>query len=234
MLVGLLCLCGFLFVQSTPVPDGEYPPDYFADEGNANEFIDEIVKVVKDQYKEKLDPFALPEQKAGFEKKIGLITFKGEAHLRDGVLHGLASLRRSKDAKLEQRGDGGFVARLGIGLDELDLQYQAGVSFMDLHKDVIIGAKVGFLEVDVAVALEDGKPKLEEFTVQELQNVEVKFQGKLKILDAIIEKIAGSVVKVFNKQVKETVSDVVGKLLADVIKNIKIGGQKEEVRVFKF
>lgn len=59
----VLCLGGFL-VASAEIVTYE---DVFTDVGNANDFIDKVLKGVKERYGKQLDPLKLPDLQVPFQ-----------------------------------------------------------------------------------------------------------------------------------------------------------------------
>jgi len=215
----LACLCFASLCLSKPVND--IPKALSEEENDANEFIDAILEVARIQYKDKLEPFKLPDMTAGFSRKIWPITWHGKAELWSGSLSGATSIRRTGDCKIDQ-GEDHLGAEVRLGLDNLKFQYQARVSFMGLGPKVTAYGDIRHIDIDAHVKLEGtangidkGKPKVHRFNLHKFDGFVVKFSG-LGPLNFVANLISRAVVAIAQGRIKNTIATKV----TEVIENI--------------
>ena len=173
---------------------------------------------MKAKYNATLDPFHVPDKVVSFSKKVGLITFHGEAKLTEGTITGLSHLYRSGDSSLGTENQH-FVAHLKFGDKNIKVHYKGEARFMDLHTHVTLESLIGDIDVKATIGVENGKPAITEFQIDELKHVKIDIHTPIKILDHFIDFLGEEFIKIFNPTAENLISkilkDVVGKELAN-------------------
>lgn len=148
----------------------------------------------------------------------------GEAKLFDGELKGLSSIHRSGNCVLKKETDG-FTADVKLELDNLNFHFKAEVKLDKLHKDVLITGHTDMIEIEANAHMntDANKADLKELKVLQLKKLHVDIHG-LTVLDPILNAFTNVMIEVLNPVVKNLLEKEVKKVLADKIKDIKIGG----------
>jgi len=210
----LLLISVLVVVESTPI-------SYF-DAGNANAFIDQILNAVKAKYNQTLDPFHIPDKVVSFRKKVGLITFHGEAKLTEGTITGLSHLIRSGDSTLGNENNH-FVAHLQFGDKNIHVHYKGEATFMDLHTHVTLESQVGDIDVKATITLDSaGKATINQLEIDELEHVKIHVHTPIAILDPLIDLFGDEFVKIFNPMAKEMLSKLLKDMLGKELENFKM------------
>jgi len=181
-------------------------------EGNADKLVDQLLDTVKAKYGAQLDPLKMNATVAEFSKKIGIITFHGDAKLEDGVITGLKSLKRTGDATLTT--DKGFDVKVQFGDNDIHVHYKAELQFMDLKTSGTLDVQLSNIDVKVDVdTTAAGKLEIKDFTVDALKLTKVDFKGPIPAGDEIVDLLGQSFVTIFNKQSR----DLIGGLLKGIV-----------------
>jgi len=220
-LLSFLFVSGIILVQSTPI--AYFTQDFF-DSGNANAFIDQVLTAVKTQYGKTLDPFHVPDKTLSFAKKVGIITFKGEAKLTEGLINGLSHLHRTGESTIGTENKH-FVAHLQMGDDNIKVHYKVELSFMNIfHPHLTLESEIENIDMKATIGIDDaGHPQLTEFHIDELKHVKVHVHG-LGLLDPLIDLVADSFVAVFNPTARDLLSNLLKGMVGDMLKNFKLPG----------
>ncbi|CAG2115077.1 unnamed protein product [Medioppia subpectinata] len=183
-----------------------------SNEGNADKLVDQLLEVVKAKYGAQLDPMHLNDSVAAFSKKIGLITFHGDAKLTEGTITGLKNIKRSGECTMTT--DKGFDVKVQFGDNNIGAHFKGLLEFMDLHTSGTVEIKIANFDTKVEVITDAaGKLAIKDFQVDELKKVGIVFHGPVEPLDGIVDLLGESFITLFNKQSR----DLVGKILKGVV-----------------
>ncbi|XP_022248958.1 mite allergen Lep d 7-like [Limulus polyphemus] len=195
----------------------------FMDVGNANEFIDQLIEATKMGMSHDLEPYSLPDKSIGFEKKILLVTWRGEAKLYDGLLSGLTTIHRNGDCTIDVQDGNTMHVKVHLGMGVLELRYHATVTFMDFGPSVTVEGKIGYVTINMDISSDPstgGIPTIEKFDMDEMKGLTVTFNG-LGPLSWLMTILTSLVLKFFKGIIKTIIQWTVKRVVADKIKNLQ-------------
>ena len=109
---------------------------------SANVLVDDFLARIQHKLDEKFEPIILPDKGFEFEKKILLVTVKGEAKLTNGWLAGFSTLHRNGDAQLSTS-PGTRILKAPLGVSNLAGHYRGRVKFMNFGPTIEVDIKLG-------------------------------------------------------------------------------------------
>nr|ABL09301.1 allergen Aca s 7 [Acarus siro] len=194
-----------------------------ADDGNANQFVDQIVNALKSQ--KNFDPLVIAEQHTNFDRKLGALHIKGKIDLKNTRITGLSHVQRVGDAILENK-NGSFQAKLHLGDNNVKLFSDITIHLLSniIHPHLKVEADIGNIGVKFGVAIgADGKPALKDFDVEKLEHVKIIVHG-LGPLDPLVDLVADAFIAIGNTQARHLVTGIVRPIIESELKNFKLGG----------
>ncbi|XP_022248961.1 uncharacterized protein LOC111087247 isoform X2 [Limulus polyphemus] len=193
----------------------------FLSVGNANDYIDKVIENAKLAIGSDIDPLPLPEHTVGFEKKILLITYTGEAKLFDGYISGLSSLHRTGDCTIAKAED--LVSIFAdVGFNNIEASYKGEVKFMELGPTITVTAKVESIRIKMGIAASttDEDSALQSFELTEITGIEVKIGG-LGLLNWIFNLLSNLVIKILKRSITTVIERQIRNAIASEIAKIK-------------
>jgi len=165
----------------------------------ANSMIDDFLDRIGAKMDEKFEPIVLPDAGFQFEKKILMVTVKGEATLKEGWLAGFSTLHRNGDAHLSGS-PGTRILKAPLGVSNLAGHYKGSVRFMNLGPTIHVNIKVGQLAVEMFLMQLDGdqRAKLASLTPKHSGEIDVKIEG-LGLLDWVLTPLNKFLVNALKK-----------------------------------
>jgi len=165
----------------------------------ANAMIDDFLDRIGSKMDEKFEPIVLPDAGFQFEKKILMVTVKGEATLKEGWLAGFSTLHRNGDARLSGS-PGTRILKAPLGVSNLAGHYKGSVRFMNLGPTIHVNIKVGQLAVEMFLMQLDGdeRAKLASLTPKHSGEIDVTIEG-LGLLDWILTPLNKFLVNALKK-----------------------------------
>ncbi|XP_076367748.1 mite allergen Lep d 7-like [Tachypleus tridentatus] len=196
----------------------------FMDVENANEFIDHLIAATKMNISHNLEPYSLPDKSIGFEKKILLVTWRGEAKLYDGLLTGLSTIHRNGDCTIDVQDGNKIYVKVHLGMGILELLYHATVTFMEFGPSVTVEGKIGYLTINMDISSDPstgGTPTIERFDMDEMKGLTVSFSG-LGPLSWLMTILTSLVLKFFKGIIQKVIEWTVKRIVANKMKNLKL------------
>jgi len=192
----------------------------------ANAFVDRLVDDVEEKIRDQFDPAELPEGGFGFEKKILLITVKGEMKFYEGWLVGLSTLHRVGTSRLTKVDNGErktVDVSSTLGIDGLVGHYKAHAKFMNLGPSFEVTLSVPEVTVDIAVQqqlhMDGSRPVLTHFDILNVGKVDVKVKGSLGLLNWTVNKIVTFMANVVKNFVVRQLESPIRKLISEQLTN---------------
>jgi len=192
----------------------------------ANAFVDRLVDDVEEKIRDQFDPAELPEGGFGFEKKILLVTIKGEMKFYEGWLVGLSTLHRVGTSRLTKVANGErktVDVSSTLGIDGLVGHYKAHAKFMDFGPSFEVTLSVPEVTVDIAVQqqlhIEGSRPVLTHFDILNVGKVDVKVKGSLGLLNWTVNKIVTFMANVVKNFVVRQLESPIRKLISEQLTN---------------
>nr|ABM53755.1 mite allergen Tyr p 7 [Tyrophagus putrescentiae] len=190
-----------------------------ADNGNANQFVDQIVTALKTQ--KNFDPLVIPPHHMNIDRKIGAIHLKGTADLKETKITGLSHVRRVGDAVLKNE-NGSFTAKLHLGDDNVKLFSDISLHFLHniIHPNLKVEIDIGNIGVGFGVTIgADGKPALKDFDIEEFKHVKIHVHG-LGPLDHLVDLIGEAYISLANTQARHMITGIVRPILDQELKKL--------------
>jgi len=191
---------------------------------SANVVVDELVEDVSSKIQEKYDPLSLPDGGFGFEKKILLVTVKGEAKFYEGWLVGLSTLHRvgtSHVTRTEGVGRSTHVAST-LGIGNLVGHYKAHAKFMNIGPSFEVTVTVPEITIEMALEqqldMEGSTPVLTHFKILRVGSVDVKIKGSLGLLNWTLNKIVSFIANLVKKVIINRIDQPIRQLISDKLK----------------
>jgi len=182
-----------------------------------NIMIDDFLTQIAPKLDEKFEPIILPDAGFEFEKKILMVTVKGEATLKNGWLAGFSTLHRNGDARL-MGSPGTRILKAPLGVSNLAGHYRGRVKFMNIGPTIEVDIKLGQLAVEMYLMQLDDDPKARLASLKPTHSgkIDVKIDG-LGVLDWVLTPLNKFLVNALKKFLWGFVEEKVKLWLGDQI-----------------
>jgi len=197
----------------------------------ANAVVENLLEDLRPNLMTKLEPASLPDGGVSIEKKILLVTIRGEIKFYEGWLVGLSTLHRIGDSAVVKE-DGGNLVRVSstLGLGHVVGHYKAHAKFMDFGPtfEVTINVPEVVLDIGLQQSLNqyESRPILTHFDIVHVGKLDVKVRGSLGILDWAFNKVVNFIANLVKKFVVDALESPIRLLIVDQLRNgtITLGG----------
>jgi hypothetical protein len=160
---------------------------------NANSFIDAAMRVLKEKYKDPMQPIKLHPRAIGINERVLVANIQIQARLEDGYINKIGDMKRVGNAfqtvipAVDDWDAESSVTEASIEIS--DIQFNATIAFDLLSvmpRDHVIG-RVGKIRVFFMMS-ENGTTGVRDipyFQIEELENVDIELKGPIRLLDRL-------------------------------------------------
>jgi len=194
-------------------------------DAGTNSYVDQVlVNLRKEISKQKLDPLKIPDERAAFSKKILWVRVHGEAKLYNGLLHGLSTVKRIGDVKLETDGNRVIIAAK-LGINGVRASFTGHAKFQGIGPKIRATASTSHAHINIKVSQDlansKASPVLREFRIVSIGGINTKVHG-LGPLGWVLGNIASVVVNAVKGDIIKAIEGPVRRELAKEISKAKI------------
>lgn len=199
LLVAFL-LSSFLFSQAVSTTSIQ---------SEANAAFDRLLELTMTNHGKKLEPYFVAAQKMSFNRRIALITFRGQASLKNIELDGISAIKRSGDVQID-KSTTGTVLKATFKLPAMFFHADAEVSLMG------VGPKRHFygqlddtaISAEVYLNKQIESVNIHSLNIVSLKNIRLKVDGRWPLTDVVSNLILKGTTTVFQRSLRYLVQNV--------------------------
>lgn len=197
---------------------------------NGNLFLDTLLAAVKGAYRGKLDSFDLPSKEVKWNHLLGMFNMSGTAHLHNGFVAGLNTIKRSSDAFIRHlpQNKTTIVTKLAGG--PLVATYQGKVAMWGIGPSIQVDVQIKTIEVDTTLLLDDNtrKARIVEFNLDKFEGFTAKLNTPGFLTDPIINLILKFVMPAIEPAIRYGLSTYLKNALTNAAATVLIPGATTE------